>query len=182
MAHLQPQQLSTQFLLPQASYVWVSFIQKQLLKKKQCMIEKHVSNSREFKWPRGAKLTRWVWGFSGSCHPPLAAVNKFHQNLRFRQPKETNIWNNSFLYELKKWATVALQQDCDTLWRFGIADASDSYLNLKLWEYCKYDHIIVSTLNHISTHQLICQPFPHPWRSSDRSRRPGSRPSSWPSW
>ena len=67
------------------------------------------------------------------------------------------------------------------LWHIMICWCFLLLFEVKVLEYCTYvwPH---SCVCYISTHQLICQPFPHPWRSSDRSRRPGSRPSSWPSW
>lgn len=145
--------------------VGVTYSKIHLFKKTQC-IKKHVSNSREFKKDR-----------RGKTYPLTMRVLWFLPSTTGCNEKNIKTWDMdakrnkyTLFYELKRWATVDMQY----------ALTQPFFLKLKAW---KDDHIIVSIkLNYISTHQLICQPFQHPWMSSGRSHRPGSRPSSWPSW
>lgn len=51
--------------------------------------------TQDNKMVTGQKLTRWVWGFSGSCHPPLAVACKKTRDFK----DEDNKWQPSLSAE-----------------------------------------------------------------------------------
>lgn len=77
-------------------------------------------------WLAQEKLTRWVWGFSGSCHPPLAVVSKMHK----QEISRTKTTNDNFHYQLKKmtcsivFVMLFFFSDCLQLFQYPPTDLS----------------------------------------------------------
>lgn len=52
--------------------------------------------------PQAARLTRWVWGFSGSCHPPLAAKRERGKEGKKKLIQKFQEWRSQ-MYDLNSY-------------------------------------------------------------------------------